>query len=59
MTEGILIREMMGDPLLKTYSAIMLDEVHERSLYTDIIMGLLKKILKVRLVYGTNKNLAL
>lgn len=37
----------MADPLLKTYSAIMLDEVHERSLYTDIIMGLMKKILKV------------
>lgn len=47
MTEGILIREMMGDPLLKNYSAIMLDEVHERTLYTDIIMGLMKKILKV------------
>lgn len=47
MTEGILIREMMADPLLKNYSAIMLDEVHERSLYTDIIMGLMKKILKV------------
>lgn len=56
MTEGILIREIMGDPLLKTYSAIMLDEVHERSLYTDIIMGLLKKILKVSLVYCLNIN---
>lgn len=47
MTEGILIREMMGDPLLKNYSAIMLDEVHERTLYTDIIMGLMKKVLRV------------
>ncbi|KAL3267899.1 hypothetical protein HHI36_007038 [Cryptolaemus montrouzieri] len=48
MTEGILIRELMTDPLLKSYSAIMLDEVHERTLYTDILMGLFKKILKKR-----------
>ncbi|KAK5640184.1 hypothetical protein RI129_010995 [Pyrocoelia pectoralis] len=48
MTEGILIREMMSDPLLKDYSVIMLDEVHERTLYTDILMGLMKKILKRR-----------
>ncbi|XP_022905131.2 probable ATP-dependent RNA helicase DHX35 [Onthophagus taurus] len=48
MTEGILIREMMTDPLLKNYSVIMLDEVHERTLYTDILMGLMRKILKKR-----------
>ncbi|XP_011302754.1 probable ATP-dependent RNA helicase DHX35 isoform X2 [Fopius arisanus] len=48
MTEGILLREMMGDPLLTKYSIIILDEVHERTLLTDIIMGLLKKILKKR-----------
>jgi ATP-dependent RNA helicase DDX35 len=47
MTEGILLREMMSDPLLKCYSAIMLDEVHERTLYTDILMGLMKKIIRV------------
>ena len=48
MTEGILIREMMGDPLLTNYAVIMLDEVHERTINTDIVMGLMKKILKVR-----------
>lgn len=47
MTEGILMREMMADPLLRKYSVIMLDEVHERTLFTDILMGLLKKILRV------------
>ncbi|XP_065827461.1 probable ATP-dependent RNA helicase DHX35 [Oscarella lobularis] len=48
MTDGLLVREMMADPLLNKYSVIMLDEAHERSLYTDIITGLLKKILKKR-----------
>jgi len=48
MTEGILIREMMEDPLLKSYSVIILDEAHERTAQTDIIMGLLKKVLRKR-----------
>ena len=48
MTDGYLVREMMSDPLLSKYSVIMLDEVHERTLYTDIVIGLLKKILKTR-----------
>eukprot|EP00794_Sanderia_malayensis_P009822 gene9822-10830_t len=48
MTDGYLLREMMADPLLSKYSVIMLDEAHERTLYTDIIAGLLKKILKKR-----------
>ncbi|XP_049762763.1 probable ATP-dependent RNA helicase DHX35 isoform X1 [Schistocerca cancellata] len=48
MTEGILLREMMADPLLRNYCVIMLDEVHERTLFTDIVMGLLKKILRKR-----------
>lgn len=51
MTEGILLREMMADPLLNKYSAVMLDEVHERTLYTDILMGLLKKILRVCYIF--------
>jgi ATP-dependent RNA helicase DDX35 len=51
MTEGILIREMMTDPLLRHYSVIILDEVHERTLNTDIVMGLMKKILRVGSVF--------
>jgi ATP-dependent RNA helicase DDX35 len=48
MTDGMLVREMMLDPLLSKYSVIMVDEAHERSLHTDIIIGLLKKIIKKR-----------
>lgn len=48
MTDGMMIREIMKDPLLRKYSIILLDEAHERSLNTDIILGLLRKIQKKR-----------
>nr|XP_039250011.1 probable ATP-dependent RNA helicase DHX35 [Styela clava] len=48
MTDGVLLREMMTDPLLKQYSVIMVDEAHERSINTDMCIGLLKKIQKRR-----------
>jgi ATP-dependent RNA helicase DDX35 len=35
---------MLSDPLLTNYSVLVIDDCHERSLYTDIILGLLKKI---------------
>lgn len=47
-TDGILFRECMRDPLLSRYSVIMVDEAHERGAYTDMLLGLLKKILKRR-----------
>ncbi|XP_052747846.1 probable ATP-dependent RNA helicase DHX35 [Galleria mellonella] len=48
MTEGVLLREMFASPLLMQYSCVVLDEVHERSQMTDVLMGLLKKIAKKR-----------
>ena len=39
-------RKAMNDPLLQRYSTIILDEVHERTLATDILMGLLKSVIK-------------
>eukprot|EP00477_Mikrocytos_mackini_P002086 GAHX01002283.1.p1 GENE.GAHX01002283.1~~GAHX01002283.1.p1 ORF type:complete len:775 (+),score=138.15 GAHX01002283.1:86-2410(+) len=48
VTEGILLKELMGDKQLSNYSHIMIDEAHERTLNTDLILGMLKRLIRTR-----------
>lgn len=48
LTDGMLLREAMTDNLLSQYSCVILDEAHERTLSTDVLMGLLKGVLAKR-----------
>jgi ATP-dependent helicase HrpA len=48
MTDGILLAETQGDPLLSEYNALILDEAHERSLNIDFLLGYLKGLLVKR-----------
>jgi len=48
MTDGILLAETQGDPLLGAYDTIIIDEAHERSLNIDFLLGYLKQLLPKR-----------
>ncbi|GFR68244.1 pre-mRNA-splicing factor ATP-dependent RNA helicase prp16 [Elysia marginata] len=48
LTDGVLLKEAQQDPLLSKYSVIIIDEAHERSVYTDILIGLLSIIVRQR-----------
>ena len=46
MTDGVLLRETLREGDLDQYSVIIMDEAHERSLNTDVLFGILKKVKK-------------
>ena len=48
MTDGILLREMAKDFRLRKYSVVIVDEAHERSVFTDILVGNLSRVVKIR-----------
>ncbi|XP_008947426.1 PREDICTED: probable ATP-dependent RNA helicase DHX37 [Merops nubicus] len=48
MTDGVLLKEIQKDFMLSKYKVIIIDEAHERSMYTDILIGLLSRIVPLR-----------
>lgn len=48
MTEGILLNELTSDFLLQKYSIIVIDEAHERKVETDILLGILSRVINLR-----------
>lgn len=48
MTDGILLREIESDALLLKYSILIIDEAHERSVNTDILISIISRIIRLR-----------
>lgn len=48
MTDGTLHREFLSEPDLQSYSVMIVDEAHERTLHTDILFGLVKDVIRFR-----------
>ncbi|ODQ65758.1 P-loop containing nucleoside triphosphate hydrolase protein [Nadsonia fulvescens var. elongata DSM 6958] len=56
MTDGVLLRELSADFTLSKYSAIIIDEAHERNINTDILIGVLSRVMKLRQEMSTEAN---
>jgi len=57
MTDGVLLRELATDFLLSKYSVVIIDEAHERSMNTDILIGVLSRVIRLReKMWNENKD---
>lgn len=56
MTDGVLLRELADNLLIPQYSAIIVDEAHERSINTDILIGILSRVIRLRKELSEKKD---
>ncbi|XP_076059076.1 putative ATP-dependent RNA helicase kurz isoform X2 [Oratosquilla oratoria] len=59
MTDGVLLKEIQADPMLKKYSVVIVDEAHERSVFSDILIGILSRIIPRREAKGNPLKLVI
>ena len=52
MTDGVLFKEIQRDALLRRFSVVIIDEAHERTLYTDVLLGILSRLVPLRFKNG-------